>query len=84
MELPNKEVKLHIQPKNLFILTKEIDASNSQCTGYHQHILIYNTYKMLVKCISVQVHLLGTKLLEIFLTHSTHEWTFSIMRYLTV
>jgi len=63
LELPSKEVTFHKQQKNLVIWNHEFDATNSQCTGHLQSILIYITYKLPVQCISVQVHLLRNKLL---------------------
>jgi len=53
LELPSKEVTLHTQYKNLVIPTQKFDAQNSQCTGHHQRVLIYITYKLPVQCVSV-------------------------------
>jgi len=74
-----KRLHFTCNKKNLVIPTHEFVASNLQRTGHHQRILKYITCKLPVQCINVQVHLLGTKLLERFPTKSTSKWSPSSM-----
>jgi len=43
------------------------------------NVFLYTTHKLPVQCISVQVHLLGTKLIERFPTKTTSKWSPSSM-----